>query len=136
MSCASAAVPAATNGRARISERSRPDIDLPLVRAPRRQNHRHRAEQDLDVEAERPSIDVSEIQTHPVLEVHAVAAGDLPEAGDSRLHGEAPALPALVLLDLLRDRRARPDEAHVALEHVPELRQLVDGEAPDPPADR
>ena len=35
-------------------------------------------------------------------------------------------MPGLVLLDFVRQRRPRPDERHVAAQHVPELRQLVE----------
>ena len=41
---------------------------------------------------------------------------------------------ARVRLDLVAQRRTRPDQAHLAAEDVPELRQLVDrGAAQDPP---
>ena len=43
-----------------------------------------------------------------------------------RAHAEPPAVVDLVLIDLAGHRRARSDEAHVADEHVQELRQLVD----------
>src|SRR5206468_2480246 len=44
--------------------------------------------------------------------------------------------PALrVALDLVGDRRARADEAHVALEDVPELRQLVEARLAEPRTD-
>ncbi len=36
----------------------------------------------------------------------------------------------MIRAHFFRNRRARPDEAHVALEHIPELRKLVEREAP------
>ncbi len=58
-------------------------------------------------------------------------AGDLPQAG----HARADVQPALdvgvVALDLGGQGRARPDEAHLAAEHVEQLGQLVDGEPAD-----
>jgi hypothetical protein len=55
---------------------------------------------------------------------------DLRPARDPGLHLESAALPRRVALDLVRERRARPDQAHVAAHDVPELRELVEREAP------
>ena len=41
------------------------------------------------------------------------------------------ALVLVVLLDLVAQRRTRPDDAHVAAQDVPELRQLVDRRSPE-----
>ena len=60
---------------------------------------------------------------------------DLRPAGEPRSHGEPLPLPLVVLLDLVAQRRARPDQAHFAPEDVPELRQLVDGGLAQDPAD-
>ena len=58
-------------------------------------------------------------------------------AGDARLRLEhAPAVPRLVLLDLEGQRRPRAHERHVAAQHVPELRQLVEAGLPEEPARR
>ena len=43
-------------------------------------------------------------------------------------HVEPVALPLVVPLDLVAERRPRPDQAHLAADDVPELRQLVDRE--------
>jgi len=64
------------------------------------------------------------------------AAVDLPQARDAGDDVEALAVLERVLLHLLRHGRARTDEAHVADEDVPQLRQLVDAGAADEPADR
>ena len=42
----------------------------------------------------------------------------------------APPLALRVLLDLVSERRAWPDQAHLAAQDVPELRQLVQGNTP------
>src|SRR5580704_18896085 len=41
----------------------------------------------------------------------------------------------LVLFDFVGQRRARPDQAHLAANHVDELRQLIDTEAAQPAPD-
>ena len=80
----------------------------------------------LQVEPQRPVVDVLEIHPHPVVEVaDPVAAAHLPQARDARPHAQLPLVPQLVALELVRERRARADQAHVSLEHAPQLRQLV-----------
>ena len=90
-----------------------------------RAGRRDGLEHDLEVEPERPLIDVGQVQLHPGLEIDLVASADLPDAGDPRLHREPAPLPALVLGDLVGDGRPRTDHAHVAHQHVPELGKLV-----------
>ncbi len=42
---------------------------------------------------------------HPIFEADFVAVGlDLPDAGEARFHGKAPALPDLIFFDLREDR--------------------------------
>src|SRR5215212_7679437 len=97
---------------------------------------RHRgAEEDLEVEAERPGADVVEVEADHVVEGDLAAAADLPEAGDPGHRPQPPVLPVLVLVDLGGDRRARADQAHLAPEDVQQLGQLVDAGAADDPPD-
>ena len=63
-----------------------------------------------------------------------VSAADLPQAGDAGLHRQPAAMPQVVALDLARERRPRADEAHLAAQHVQELRQLVEARASQEPA--
>ena len=50
------------------------------------ENDRDGAKEDLDVEPERPVVDVLKVEAHPVGEfIHLIAAADLPEAGEARL---------------------------------------------------
>ena len=44
-------------------------------------------------------------------------------------------MPVFVLRDLFGQRRPRTDQAHVAFDHVEQLRQLVEAEAAEPSAD-
>src|ERR1700716_2071471 len=97
-----------------------------LARSSPRQHRRNGFEKNLEIENRRPRVDVLEIHRHPAVEVHLVAAGNLPQTGDPRAHRESPPLPRLVARDFLGKRGAGTDEAHVAADHVPELRQLVD----------
>lgn len=63
------------------------------------------------------------------------AAGDLPESGHARLHAEAALVVAVVLVEFADGRRAGADEGHIALEDVPELRELVEARLADEAAD-
>jgi hypothetical protein len=87
-------------------------------------------EQEAQILAEAPVVDVPEVQVHPVLEGDLVPAAHLPDAGEARHHGETTKLPGLVLGDFLGHRRPGADERHVATKHVDELRKLVDAESP------
>ena len=46
------------------------------------------------------------------------------------LHRQPAAMPQVVAVDLARQRRAGPDEAHLAEQHVPHLGQLVEARGP------
>src|ERR1017187_4668105 len=87
------------------------------------------ASEDFQVEPEGPVVDVLEVELHPLIEADLVAATDLPDAGQTRFHGKAAAMPWVVVLHLGRDGRPGSDEAHVADENIPELRKLVDAGA-------
>ena len=78
----------------------------------------------------RPVLDVVEVVLDALLERGVAApAVDLRPAGDAGLHLVAQHVlrnAVLELLDEERPLRPRADERHVAAEHVPELRQLVE----------
>ena len=93
-------------------------------------------EQDLHVEPERAAAHVLEVERDHLLERQLRAAADLPQAGDARLDGEAREPVLGVALDLVLDRRARADQRHVAAQHVPQLRQLVEARAAQEPRRR
>lgn len=74
-----------------------------------------------------------DLLAQPALEGRGVAVGGLPQAGDAG--GDAQQLLLLligeVLLQLVARDGARADDGQVALEHVEELRHLVDGALAD-----
>src|SRR5207245_8062221 len=99
-----------------------------------------RMQQEYQVEAQGPALDVVEVVLDALLDRRAAApAVDLRPSGDAGLHlvaqhvaGDAPP----ELLDERRSLGARPDQAHVTAQHVEELRQLVEAEAPQHGAER
>src|SRR5207247_1894222 len=93
-----------------------------LRRAFAAQDRGDRLEQDLEVQAQRPALDVVEVQLQPLRERELAPSGDLPQAGETRLHAEAPTLDALVEeVHVAQRHGARPDEAHLAGQHVEDL---------------
>ncbi len=77
------------------------------------------------VEAERAAVDVLQVERDSLVEADPAPGVRLPEAGQAR-HDRQPAeVPRLVDLDLVRDRRTRADQAHLAADDVDQLRQLV-----------
>ena len=99
-----------------------------------------RGDDDRDVERERPVLDVEDVEALVRVERRVVAGLDLPQAGDARRHRLAGEQILVELGDLRRQRRPRADEAHLAAQHVEQVRQLVDArgleEAADPRAPR
>src|SRR5213596_2096635 len=99
-------------------------------------------EEDLQVEAEAPALDVVEVVFDPFLDRGLAApAVDLRPARDARLHLVAEHVaghPPAELLDEARALGTRADEAHLTAQDVPELRQLVETpasqERPEPRA--
>src|SRR4029079_18012546 len=85
-----------------------------------------RAPEDLQVEAERPVVDVPDVLLDPLGPADRLAAVYLRPARDPRLDSESTAVVLGVVLRLLDEVRPRPDQAHLAAEDVPELRQLVE----------
>src|SRR5439155_21650223 len=93
-----------------------------------------RAREDLQVDERRAVLDVPDVEFDPLVPGEARPAVDLSPAGQAGLDLEPAALPGRVAPDLVGERRARADHAHVAADHVPELRQLVDRQAAQRPA--
>jgi hypothetical protein len=108
-----------------------------------RQHHLHRLEHDPQVQPQRPVAQI--IQVVLDARFHLVQRGgfttqavDLGPAGNARLDlvAQHVALDHLAVLLVVRDRvRARADDAHPSLQHVDELRQLVQRGAAQEAAD-
>src|SRR5262249_61197813 len=93
-------------------------------------------DQDRDVEPDRPVLEVEEVEPDEVVEAEVRAARDLPEAGHAGDDDVGLAVPGVEALVVAQRQRARADEAHLAAQHVPELRDLVEREPPQHGADR
>src|SRR5450755_511951 len=102
-----------------------------------KQHDLDRVEHDGEVEEHRVALDVIEVVLQlfeHVLRRRAVLAAYLRVTGETRLHVEPLLEVRHLLLELLYEHGAlgaRTDHAHVAAEHVPKLRQLVDSRLSD-----
>src|SRR5580700_3578639 len=104
-------------------------ITLRPIKLPRSiatDDRRQRARDQREIDGGRPVAHVPDVHRHPPAEGDVGAAAHLPEPGEPGLHVHALVIRTGVVLDFLRQRRARADKAHLAAQHVPELRQLVD----------
>src|SRR5687768_8960718 len=91
-------------------------------------------QQDDEVQPQGPLVHILDIELDALRVGQVVSAADLPEAGHARAHCTV-VLPSLgVQADLPLHAGARADDAHIALEHVPQLRKLVQAEPPQDPA--
>src|SRR5439155_21293584 len=72
--------------------------------------------------------DVPHVELDALVPRQLRAPVHLRPARKARLDLEAAALARRVLVDLVAEGRARADQAHVAADDVPELRQLVERE--------
>src|SRR3954454_24395589 len=105
-----------------------PAARLALVRPSEQCGGRPR--EDLEINPERAVLDVPDVQLDAFVPRQSRASVNLSPAGDAGLDVEASPLSRRVLLDLVRERGARADEAHVAADDIPQLRDLVERQSP------
>src|SRR4051812_49247761 len=106
------------------SGRILPATGRALVRAA--EERERRLGEDLQVDQRRAVLDVPDVELDAVRPRQGGTAVHLRPAGDSREYVEPTPLALVVALDLVPQRRSRSDDAHVAAQDVPELRQLVE----------
>src|SRR6266542_4356109 len=92
------------------------------------QDHPEGLQQNVEVEGQRPVLDVELVELQGLLRRHLATAVDLPPAGHAGRHLQARAEQLAVGGHLLRRQRPRADQAHLALEDVQQLWQLVEAE--------
>jgi len=108
------------------------------------QQRKRRLQQDLDVQPQRPGVDVAQVDVDALLHLFqglglAPAAIDLGQAGDAGfdpMAGHVGADFPRVVVVVCNRMGAWADQCHVPLQHVEQLRQFIDGSTPDKPAHR
>src|SRR5690606_27000469 len=106
-----------------------------LISVLRQQHDVERLQDQLNVQPQSAMLDIIQVHIHHLLERQAVPSAHLPVAGAARYDALAQLVLARILRELPRQRRPGPDEAHIALQHIPELGQLVDAGLPDEASD-
>ena len=89
---------------------------------------------DPQVQPQRAALDVLHVQAQPGAPAHGVAAGDLGQPGDARTYVEPAAFVRGVPEVVLPQQRPRADDAHVAAQDVDQLRDLVQAQRAQQPA--
>src|SRR5213078_145740 len=99
--------------------------------------HTSRLEKNFDVEPERLFLDVLDVVVNPFLEIgfDFALARDLPEAGDAGTDAQACFAPGRAHLVFAVGAGTGADDAHIANQHVEELRPLVDVQSAQPAAE-
>src|SRR3954465_534140 len=110
-----------------------PTARLALVRPSEQCGGRPR--EDFCIGPRRAVLDVPDVQLDAFVPRQPRTSVNLSPARDAGLDVEASPLSRRVLLDLVRERGAGTDEAHVAADHVPELWDLVERQTPQHTAD-
>ena len=94
-------------------------------------HHNDSAQDDGQIFPQSDLAGVDAVHFGAVVESAVVALGNLPEAGEAGTHTPVD-LVGIVDGDLFGQHRTRADQAHIAGEDVPQLRQLVErGDAQD-----
>ena len=101
-----------------------------LIDAASAQHGRRRARQKGEIDAEGQVSGQPDIHRHPTTIRHVVATGHLPQASQARSHGAIVGQPPPVQARLIHHDGPRPDQGHLAPQHVQQLRQLVDAGTP------
>src|SRR5882762_10626008 len=87
------------------------------------QYSRQRARQNLDIQEQRPILDVLRVESHDLLEIDDVAPpAHLPQSGYAWLGAEAPEVTLLIGCEVALEERARPHQRHLADKDIPQLR--------------
>src|SRR3989442_2523068 len=106
------------------------------VRAVAGNNRSRGQKKDLQIQPERPCRRISQIEADHLVERDTASSVHLPEPGDAGLHfQQAPAVPDIVGLELIRDSRTWPHQRHLAPQYVKELWELIEAGFPDEAAD-
>src|SRR5271165_389985 len=98
-------------------------------------NHGEGPEQNAKIQPDRPVSDIKRIQLNPLLVAGVVASGYLPQAGQAALDARVQLEAGSVARDFLMPDRARANQAHIAAQDVPQLRQLVQARLPQKASD-
>src|SRR5690606_7112877 len=90
-------------------------------------------EEDPAVEQERAVLDIPGVHLESILPAYRIATVDLGPAGDAGSYLVTSELPRVVQWQVFRQQRPRSYQRHLARDHIPEARQLVQRSRPQQP---
>src|SRR5579863_5473226 len=93
---------------------------------------RNRLEENLKIESDAPVLDVFKIQGHVGFPGGAVTCGNLPKPGEAGSDVETAQIFQRVSGIVIDRMGPRSDDTHLASEHIPKLRKLVEAGATQP----
>src|SRR2546422_9435181 len=94
-----------------------------LVRTVTEEHGSRGLQKDLHIQPERPRVRIFEIEPDHIVEPEPASPVDLPEAGQAGLHlQQPPAVPEVVGLDLIRNRRSAPGPTNTAPQNARKVR--------------
>src|SRR5580704_4751224 len=103
---------------------------MPLIRTVAREYRAGSLKQDLHVQHRGPHSRVLQIKSYHLVKSSLAPAAHLPQACNTGPGFEqAPAVPNIVGLDFVWDRRPRSYQGHFAIQHVPELWDFIQARA-------
>ena len=93
-------------------------------------------EEDANIQADAPGVDVFHVKLYYVIEVcDAASAAYQPQACDAGLHGKSGSVMELVLFPFVYGRRTGAHQAHITLQHIKELREFIQAPFPNEVSD-
>src|SRR5690349_4335845 len=99
------------------------DVPIYAAREYGRTSGRH---DDPQVESERLALDVLEVELNSLIPGDRIPAPDLGKAGHARPYRQASHLSVVVTLDLITECGSRTNQAHIAPQHVEDLREFIE----------
>src|SRR5215210_4548136 len=90
-----------------------------------------RRDDDPEVEPERPVVDIPDVEDEAVVPAYEVPALHLGEPSDAGLHVVPSCLLRRIARQVLEQEWPWSHDAHLALDDVPQLRQLVEAGSPE-----
>ena len=106
--------------------------DLCLLSPSITKNNGDRFQNDLEIQPQRPIIDVRAVQANYFFEIGDVgSSADLPKTGESGHQGKTALVVVVVLLVFCNGGRTGANKRHIAQQNVPELGKFVNGCAAD-----
>ena len=101
-------------------------LSNPLHRPTLPKHHPHSPHHNLHIQPQTPLGNILLIQPHNLFKVRNITSPThLPHSGYSGLYGQPYAVVQFILIPFIDSWRSRTDQAHIAFQHIPELRKLI-----------